>query len=73
MSGHCRKNYVGYKILCKYCKAVYVAETGENMHTQFKSHVSKYNSRVKATGESSAFVKKNKTFVTPTEGYKKEN
>ena len=73
MSGHCRKNYVGYKISCKYCKAVYVGETGENMHTQFKSHLSKYNSRVKATRESSAFVKKNKNFVTPTEGYKKEN
>ena len=52
----CIKKNVGYKISCKHCKAAYLGETGENMHTQFKSHLSKYNSRVKATRESSAFV-----------------
>ena len=53
----CRKNNVGYKISCKHCKAAYIGETGENMHTRFKSHISKYNSKVQATTESSAFIK----------------
>ena len=32
-------------------------ETGENMHTRMKSHLTKYNSKAKATRESSAFFK----------------
>ena len=53
----CRKNNVGYKISCKHCKAAYFGETGENMHTRMKSHITKFNSKVKANRESSAFIK----------------
>ena len=38
----CRRNNVGYKIPCKLCPASYIGETGENMHTRAKSHLSKF-------------------------------
>ena len=60
----CRRNSVGYRIPCKICieegrtkAGVYVGETGENMHTRMKSHLSKYNSKKKDIRESSAFYK----------------
>ena len=60
----CRRNNVGYRIPCKICieegrtnAGVYVGETGENMHTRMKSHLSKYNSKKKDIRESSAFYK----------------
>ena len=51
------KNNVGYKIPCKLCPAAYLGETGENMHTRAKSHLSKFYSKTKKIKESSAFVK----------------
>ena len=33
----CGENNVVYKISCKHCKAAYLGENGENMHTRFKS------------------------------------
>ena len=36
---------------------VYMGETGENMHTRMKSHLTKYNSKKKDIRESSAFYK----------------
>ena len=53
----CRKNNVGYKIPCKLCPAAYIGETGENMHTRAKSHLTKFYSKVKETREGSAFFK----------------
>ena len=41
----CRKNNAGYKIPCKLCPAAYIGETGENMHTQAKSHLTKFIQR----------------------------
>ena len=53
----CRRNNVGYRIPCKICieegrtnAGVYVGETGENMHTRMKSHLTKYNSKNPAYG-----------------------
>lgn len=51
------KNNVGYKIPFKLCPAAYLGETGENMHTRAKSHLSKFYSKTKKIRESSAFVK----------------
>ena len=53
----CRRNNVGYKIPCKLCPAAYIGETGENMHTRAKSHLTKFYSKKKETRESSAFYK----------------
>ena len=58
----CRRNNIGYKIPCKLCNnegktSVYVGETGENMHTRFKSHLSKFNSKKNDIRESSAYYK----------------
>ena len=53
----CRKNNVGYKISCKKCQAAYIGETGENMHTRMKSHLTKFYSKTKHISESSAFIK----------------
>ena len=39
---YCRRNNIGYKIPCKICPAAYIGETGENMHTHAKSHLSKF-------------------------------
>ena len=61
------KNNVGYRNPCKLCKAAYLGETGENMHTRMKSHLTKFNSKVKATQESSAFFK----HLSNTHGIKK--
>ena len=52
----CRKNNIGYKIPCKLCPAAYIGEMGENMHTQEKSHLTKFYSKVKETREGSAFL-----------------
>ena len=55
---------MGYRIPCKLClrdggsgEAVYIGETGENMHTRMKSHLSKFNSKKPHIRESSAFYK----------------
>ena len=53
----CRKNNVGYKIPCKLCPAAYLGETGENMHTRAKSHLTKFKSKIQQTREGSAFYK----------------
>jgi hypothetical protein len=53
----CRRNNVGYKISCKLCPTAYIGETGENMHTRAKSHLTKFYSKKKDTRESSAFFK----------------
>ena len=53
----CRKNNVGYKIPCKLCPGAYLGETGENMHTRAKSHLTKFNSKSQHIRESSAFYK----------------
>ena len=53
----CRRNNVGYKIPCKKCPAAYFGETWENMHTRLKSHLSKFNSKLKHVREGSAFWK----------------
>ena len=54
---------MGYKISCKLRKTSYLGETGENMHTRMKSHLIKYNSKVKASKES----------VTPMEIWRKDD
>jgi hypothetical protein len=48
---------VGYKIPCKPCPAAYIGETGENMHTRAKAHLTKFYSKKKDIRESSAFFK----------------
>ena len=58
----CRRNNIGYRIPCKLCNnegkySVYIGETGESMHTRFKSHLTKFNSKKSDTRESSAFYK----------------
>ena len=53
----CRRNNVGYKIPCKLCPATYYGETGENMHTRAKSHLTKFNSKSNKIRETSAFYK----------------
>ena len=53
----CRRNNIGYQILCKKCEGAYIGETGENMHTRLKSHLSKFNSKSKHIREGSAFWK----------------
>ena len=53
----CRKNNVGYKISCKLCPGAYLGETGENMHTRAKSHLTKFNSKSQQLREGSAFYK----------------
>ena len=53
----CRRNNIGYRIPCKLCPAAYLGETGENMHTRAKSHLTKFYSKQKHIRESSAFVK----------------
>ena len=53
----CRKNNVGYKISCKLCPGAYLGETGENMHTRAKSHLTKFNSKSQHIKEGSAFYK----------------
>ena len=54
---NCRRNNIGYRIPCKQCPAAYIGETGENMHTRAKSHLSKFYSKTKKIRESSAFIK----------------
>ena len=54
---NCRRNNIGYKIPCKLCPAAYLGESGENMHTCAKSHLSKFYSKTKHIRESSAFFK----------------
>ena len=54
---NCRRNNIGYKIPCKLCPAAYLGESGENMHTRAKSHLSKFYSKTKHIRESSAFFK----------------
>ena len=39
------------------CPAAFIGETGENMHTRAKSHLTKFYSKVQKTRESSAFLK----------------
>ena len=58
----CRRNNVGYTILCKICLVagrpkggIYIGETGENMHVRTKSHITKFISKKKDIRESSAF------------------
>ena len=53
----CRRNNIGYRIPCKLCPASYLGESGENMHTRAKSHLSKFYSKTKHIRESSAFYK----------------
>ena len=60
----CRRNNVGNKIPCKHCQkagesdgAVYIGETGENMHKRMKKHLSKFNSKKLDIREGSAFYK----------------
>ena len=53
----CRRNNIGYRIPCKLCPASYLGESGENMHTRAKSHLTKFYSKTKHIRESSAFFK----------------
>ena len=39
------------------CQVAYIGETGENMYTQMKSHLTKFYSKTKHISESSAFIK----------------
>ena len=61
---NCRKNNVGYKIVCKLCllavepeSTEYDGETGKNMHCRCKEHVSKYNSKQVHIKQESTFIK----------------
>ena len=61
---NCRKNNVGYKIRCKLCllagepeSTEYDGETGKNMHSRCKEHVSKYNSKQLHIKKESPFIK----------------
>ena len=56
----CRRNNFGYRIPCEICLrdgesggAVYIGETGENMHTRMKSPSTKFNSKKPHIRESS--------------------
>ena len=53
----CRRNNVAYKTPCKLCPASYYGETGENMHTRAKSHLTKFNSKSIKIRETYAFYK----------------
>ena len=52
----CIKNKEGSKIICKLCLDAYIRETGGNMHTKAKSHLTFY-SKKQETRISSAFFK----------------
>ena len=64
---NCRKNNVCYEIKCIIClragcsnpkdSDTYFGETGQNLHTRIKSHVSKFNSKQLRIKETSAFYK----------------
>ena len=58
----CRRNNIGYRTPCRLFieegkSNVYIGETGENMHTRMKSHLTKFNSKTKDIKEECAFFK----------------
>ena len=57
----CRKNNLGYKIPCKLCPAAYIGETGENMHTRAKSHLTKFILKSKKLEKAQLSLNKLKT------------
>ena len=63
---NCRRISVCYKCTCIIClgdgksgdeASIYFGETGKNMHCRSKEHISKFNSKIQATWEGSAFYK----------------
>ena len=71
----CRRNNVGYRIPCKLCQkagesdgAVYIGETGENMHTRMKSHLSNSIPRNLISGRAQLFIN---TFKINMKSYQK--
>ena len=62
---NCRRNNVTYEVRCKICLGAgwskkytcYLGETGQNLHTRMKNHLSKYYSKQQHIRDSSAFYK----------------